>query len=36
MDFVHEVGTWQPSGPEGGCIAGAWTMTMRVDAIPCG
>lgn len=29
------VGNWTPSGPQGGCVGGAWTFTMRVDAEPC-
>lgn len=30
-DNVRSLGTWQPSGPEGGCHGGSWTFTMRFD-----
>lgn len=29
-----DMGAWTPSGPEGGCVGGAWAATLRVH--PCG
>lgn len=29
------LGAWAPLGPQGGCVGGQWTATIRLPACPC-
>jgi hypothetical protein len=29
------LGTWEPLGPQGGCVGGQWRATIRIPACPC-
>jgi len=35
LDFVDDVVTWEPIGPEGGFYGNRWIFTLKVDATPC-
>lgn len=35
-DKLIRVGTWTPSGPQGGCVGGEWTLTLGVGNCGCG
>lgn len=32
---TFRLGDWTPLGPDGGCVGGQWTATIRIPACPC-
>ena len=32
---IYRLGGWTPLGPDGGCVGGAWTVTVAVDSCRC-